>query len=68
MNRHGDRPGAEAMFTEDDERQMLEAIGRWLEREVRPRVAALEHADSYPREMAEQVRELGLFGATIAPE
>jgi alkylation response protein AidB-like acyl-CoA dehydrogenase len=31
-------------------------------------VAALEHADSYPREMVEQIRELGLFGATVAHE
>jgi alkylation response protein AidB-like acyl-CoA dehydrogenase len=60
-----DRQGSEA-FTEDDERQMLEAVGRWL-RDVRPNVAELEHADAYPREMAEQIRAFGLFGATIAP-
>jgi alkylation response protein AidB-like acyl-CoA dehydrogenase len=58
--------GGEA-FAEDDERQMLDAIGRWLEREVRPRVLELEHADEYPRAMVEQMREFGLFGATIAP-
>ncbi len=61
-----DRQGSEA-FGEDDERQMLEAIGRWL-RDVRPKVAEFERADAYPREMAEQIRAFGLFGATIAPE
>jgi hypothetical protein len=30
---------------------MLDAIGRWLEREVRPQVLALEHADAYPGAM-----------------
>ena len=54
-------------FTEDDERQMLLAVEKWLEREVRPNVRQLEHADAYPREMAEQIQELGLFGATISP-
>ena len=63
-----DRPGAEAPFTEDDERQMLDAIERWLERDVRPNVMALEHADEYPRAMVEQMKAFGLFGATIAPE
>ncbi len=62
-----DRPGGEA-FTDDDERQMLGAIERWLEREVRPQVLEIEHADAYPRAMVEQMRAFGLFGATIAPE
>lgn len=55
-------------FTEDDERRMLETIGRWLERDVRPHVLELEHADAYPQAMVEQMRAFGLFGATIAPE
>jgi alkylation response protein AidB-like acyl-CoA dehydrogenase len=57
-----------AAFTEDDERQMAETIQKWLERDVRPQVPALEHADAYPAEMVEQMKAFGLFGATIAPE
>jgi alkylation response protein AidB-like acyl-CoA dehydrogenase len=60
--------GAPAASAEDDERQMLDAIGRWLERDVRPQVLALEHADAYPSTMVEQMKAFGLFGATIAPE
>ena len=49
--------------------QELEAfratLDRWLERDVRPNVLALEHADEYPTAMVEQMREFGLFGATI---
>jgi alkylation response protein AidB-like acyl-CoA dehydrogenase len=49
----------------DDEAEILDSIGRWLARDVRPHVRALEHDDVYPHEMVEQMKELGLFGATI---
>ena len=48
-----------------DERQILDAISKWLERDVRPKAHALEHDDVYPEEMVAQMKELGLFGATI---
>ena len=57
-----------AAISEAEERQMLDAIETWLEREVRPQVLDLEHGDVYPAEMVEQMKELGLFGATISPE
>ena len=59
---------SDATVTEADERQMLDAIERWLEREVRPRVLELEHSDVYPAEMVKQMKALGLFGATIAQD
>ena len=52
----------------EDETQMLDAIDRWLKRDVRDKVMALEQADEYPHEMVDQMRELGLFGATIPTE
>ena len=55
-------------ITEADERQMLDAIEKWLEREVRPQVLELEHGDIYPAEMVEQMKALGLFGATISQD
>jgi len=48
-----------------DESQILDAISRWLERDVRPKAHALEHDDVYPEAMVAQMKELGLFGATI---
>jgi alkylation response protein AidB-like acyl-CoA dehydrogenase len=51
-----------------DERQMLDTIERWLERDVRPRVMELERADACAPELVEQVKAFGLFGATIPPE
>jgi len=47
--------------------EILAAIDRWLEREVKPHVAALERDDVWPERMVAQMAELGLFGATIAP-
>ncbi|WP_281018636.1 MULTISPECIES: acyl-CoA dehydrogenase family protein [unclassified Minwuia] len=55
-------------ISESDERQLLDSIDRWLERDVRDRVLDLEHADEYPHEMVAQMRDLGLFGATVGRE
>ena len=52
----------------DEARQILEAIDKWLVREVAPHVMKLEHDDVWPAQMVEQMKELGLFGATISPE
>jgi alkylation response protein AidB-like acyl-CoA dehydrogenase len=46
--------------------EILAAIDRWLQREVKPHVAALERDDVWPERMVAQMAELGLFGATIA--
>jgi len=50
---------------EDQDAEILAAIDKWLDRDVRPHVQKFEHADEYPRAMVEQMKELGLFGATI---
>ena len=54
--------------TSGEARQILEAIDSWLRREVAPQASRLEHDDSYPDAMVEQMKQLGLFGATISPE
>ncbi len=51
--------------TTEQEDLILDALDRWLERDVRPHVLELEHADTYPHAMVEQMKGLGLFGATI---
>jgi alkylation response protein AidB-like acyl-CoA dehydrogenase len=48
--------------------ELLDAIDRWIEREVRPIARDYDHADRYPHHLVEQMRELGLFGATIGQE
>jgi alkylation response protein AidB-like acyl-CoA dehydrogenase len=60
--------GPTAAEMQDDEAMILESIRKWLDRDVAPHVLRLEHADEYPHEMVAQMRELGLFGATIPAE
>src|SRR5215470_1834968 len=52
----------------EDEAQLLATIDRWVEKEVAPIAKEYDHADRYPAETVEQMKELGLFGATISPE
>src|SRR4029434_5768614 len=51
-----------------DEAQLLAVIDRWVEREVAPKVKEFDHADRWPAELVEQMKELGLFGATVSPQ
>src|ERR1700756_4879988 len=48
--------------------QILDMIDRWVARELKPIVKEFDHADRYPHEIVEQMKELGLFGATVSPE
>ncbi|HXV11208.1 MAG TPA: acyl-CoA dehydrogenase family protein [Burkholderiales bacterium] len=53
---------------DEQEALILQSIDRFLERDVRPVVHALEAADTYPTDIVEKLKALGLFGATVAPE
>ncbi len=55
-------------ITAEDERQILESINKFLDRDVRPYAMTLEHADEYPIDMVEGMKSLGLFGAIIPQE
>lgn len=48
-------------FTADDEAALLDAVGNWLAREVKPQVRHFDHADEYPHAIVQQMKELGLF-------
>jgi alkylation response protein AidB-like acyl-CoA dehydrogenase len=52
----------------EQDRLILDSLGRFLEREVRPHVHALEHDDTYPAAIVEGMKALGLFGATIGAD
>ncbi len=64
MNTH-QREQSEA---EEQEQLILDTVDKWLDRDVRQHVLRLDHADEYPHEMVSQMKELGLFGATIPEE
>ena len=54
--------------SDEQETLILQSVDRFLERDVRPVVHALEAADTYPTEIVEKLKALGHFGATITPE
>jgi alkylation response protein AidB-like acyl-CoA dehydrogenase len=47
---------------------IVAAVRRFVEDEVRPAAAALEHADAYPHALVARMRALGLFGALVPAE
>jgi alkylation response protein AidB-like acyl-CoA dehydrogenase len=51
-----------------DESLILDSVDRFLERDVRPVAHDLEASDTWPADIVESMKELGLFGATISPE
>jgi alkylation response protein AidB-like acyl-CoA dehydrogenase len=57
-----------AAFTVDDERMLLDSIETWVEKSVRPIAKEHDHEDKYPHALVEEMKELGLFGATISPQ
>ncbi len=56
------------MMAESNEQIMLDAVDRFLEKEVRPVAKALELADEYPTDIVEKMKVLGLFGATVTEQ
>ncbi|HEY5636377.1 MAG TPA: acyl-CoA dehydrogenase family protein [Burkholderiales bacterium] len=50
----------------EEDAAVLDAVDRFLAREVAPRAHALEQADEWPAEIVEGMKSLGLFGATIS--
>ncbi len=47
---------------------ILDAVNKFLEKDVAPYVREFESEDKYPQAIADKLAELGMFGATISPE
>jgi len=52
----------------EEEALILDSVDRFLERDVKPYAHELEASDTYPKEIADKLVDLGLYGATISPE
>jgi len=50
------------------QRDILATVRDFAEKEIIPHAQRLEHADAYPADIVEGMREMGLFGLTIAEE
>jgi alkylation response protein AidB-like acyl-CoA dehydrogenase len=49
----------------EDERAMVELVRDFVNRDVRPVVRELEHGNTYPEKLIEQMKHLGIFGLAI---
>ena len=54
--------------SDDQERLILEAVDKFLARDVAPYAQKLEHDDVWPAEIVARMTELGLFGCIIPEE
>lgn len=52
-------------WTQEDEKAILDTITKWVDNDVRPVADEFDRTDTYPHALVEQMKELGLFGATI---
>jgi alkylation response protein AidB-like acyl-CoA dehydrogenase len=52
----------------DVQRQIIDAVREFVDREIIPHAQQLEHADEYPQKIVDSMCEMGLFGLTIPEE
>jgi alkylation response protein AidB-like acyl-CoA dehydrogenase len=48
-----------------EEQAVVEVVRHFVDREVRPQVRELEHANTYPEALIAKMKELGIFGLAI---
>ncbi|MEV5846936.1 acyl-CoA dehydrogenase family protein [Streptomyces sp. NPDC051985] len=52
----------------DDERLVVRTVREFVDKDVRPVVRELEHADTYPGSLIDRMKELGVYGLAIPEE
>ncbi|MFE4816610.1 acyl-CoA dehydrogenase family protein [Streptomyces sp. NPDC056704] len=52
----------------EDERLVVAAVREFVDRDVKPVVRELEHANTYPEALIERMKKLGIFGLTVPEE
>ena len=52
----------------DVQQEILATVRTFVDKEILPHATALEHADAYPQDIVDGMREMGLFGLTIPEE
>jgi alkylation response protein AidB-like acyl-CoA dehydrogenase len=52
----------------DVQREILSTVRSFVEKEIIPHAQRLEHDDAYPQDIVDGMKEMGLFGLTIAEE
>ncbi|WP_343603120.1 acyl-CoA dehydrogenase family protein [Mycobacterium sp.] len=52
----------------DDEAMLVDTVRRFVDRDVKPTVRKVEHADEYPQAWIEQMKRIGIYGLAIPEE
>ncbi|WP_028936812.1 acyl-CoA dehydrogenase family protein [Pseudonocardia spinosispora] len=52
----------------DIQQEILSTVKTFVDKEIIPNAQELEHSDTYPQEIVDGMKEMGLFGLTIAEE
>jgi alkylation response protein AidB-like acyl-CoA dehydrogenase len=53
---------------DDEENMLVETVRAFIEREVKPTVREVEHANVYPEAWIEQMKRIGIYGLAIPEE
>lgn len=53
------------MTISSEETMMIKTVADFIDRDVRPTVNEVEHANEYPTQWIEQMKEMGIFGLAI---
>ena len=49
----------------EEQRELVNLVRQFVDREVKPVVQELEHSNTYPEELIDNMKELGIFGLAI---
>lgn len=52
----------------DEETMLVDTVRAFVDKEVKPKVRKVEHADSYPEAWIEQMKQIGIYGLAIPEE
>ncbi|MDQ2706801.1 MAG: acyl-CoA dehydrogenase family protein [Actinomycetota bacterium] len=52
----------------DVQQEILSTVRSFVDKEIIPNAQALEHSDTYPQDIVDGMKEMGLFGLTIPEE
>ncbi|MEV5647096.1 acyl-CoA dehydrogenase family protein [Nocardia sp. NPDC052254] len=55
-------------YLNDEETLLVETVREFIDREVKPTVQEVEHANEYPEQWIEQMKRIGIYGLAIAEE
>jgi len=56
------------MELNDEETMLVETVREFVDRDVKPSVRDIEHADTYPEAWIEQMKRIGIFGLAVPEE